>query len=172
VADPILFDKFREYYIALPPGYNNSVPLPLVLSFHGFYDEAIDMQKTDKLMYMARTESPFIVVHPQGLMDTGTHQPQKPYPQVPRAGIRWFWRYWHQFSGRVVPNTPNAPWCVSQRRDAEPRPNCTLPTAHLELRRQRGLARPARADLRRGQPVRGLGHVPVLPHLSGEHCPE
>ena len=81
VADPILFNKYREYYLALPPGYNNTVPLPLVLSFHGFYDEAIDLQKTDKLMYMARTYSPFIVVHPQGLMDTGTHQPQKPYPQ-------------------------------------------------------------------------------------------
>ena len=52
VADPILFNKFREYYLALPPGYNNTVPLPLVLSFHGFYDEAIDMQKTGASVFL------------------------------------------------------------------------------------------------------------------------
>ena len=76
VADPILFNKFRECkppshaavacadhphfetrslvitdYLALPPGYNNTVPLPLVVSFHGFYDEAIDMQKTGALSF-------------------------------------------------------------------------------------------------------------------------
>ena len=105
VADPILFNKFREYYLALPPGYNNTQPLPLVLSFHGFYDEAIDMQKTDKLMYMARTESPFIVVHPQGLMDTGTHQPQKPYPQ----------RTWN-CGGTVGSPGPLGPTCDTANR--------------------------------------------------------
>jgi poly(3-hydroxybutyrate) depolymerase len=105
VADPILFNKYREYYLALPPGYNNTTPLPLVLSFHGFYDEAIDMQKTDKLMYMARTYSPFIVVHPQGLMDTGTHQPQKPYPQ----------RTWN-CGGTVGSPGPLGPTCDTNNR--------------------------------------------------------
>lgn len=41
------------------------MPHSIIFGFHGFYDEAIDMQKTDKLMYMSRTGGNFIVVHPQ-----------------------------------------------------------------------------------------------------------
>ena len=80
--DEMLFNKFREYYLFLPKAWNNTEPLPLTVSFHGFYDEAIDLEKTDKLMAMSiQTGGSFIAVHPQGMMDTGTRTPQVPYPQ-------------------------------------------------------------------------------------------
>ena len=75
--DEMLFNKFREYYLYLPKKFNNTEPLPLTISFHGFYDEAIDQEKTDKLMAMSiQTGGSFIAVHPQGMMDTGTRTPQ------------------------------------------------------------------------------------------------
>jgi len=57
---------------------------------------------------MARTsENPFIVVHPQGLMDTGTHQPQSPYPQ----------RTWN-CGGTVGSPGPLGPTCDTENRTA------------------------------------------------------
>jgi poly(3-hydroxybutyrate) depolymerase len=82
VDDEMLFNKYREYYLFLPENMSNTEPLPLTISYHGFYDEAIDLEKTDKLMAMSiETGGSFIVVHPQGMMDTGTRTPQVPYPQ-------------------------------------------------------------------------------------------
>ena len=50
------------------------------------YDEAIDLEKTDKLMAKsaqmgkAGEGGSFITVHPQGMMDTGTMTPQVEHP--------------------------------------------------------------------------------------------
>lgn len=76
VDDPLLFNPYREYYLYLPPNYTNTKPLPIVFAFHGFYDEAIDAEKTDKLMYVAKETRQLIVVHPQGLMDCGSRRCQ------------------------------------------------------------------------------------------------
>ena len=84
------------------------MPLPVIFSYHGFYDEAIDMQKIDKLMHESEAAAPsgggFIAVHPQGLMDCGRKRCQVPYPQ----------RTWNCGGTSLSPG-PLGPTCVTNR---------------------------------------------------------
>jgi polyhydroxybutyrate depolymerase len=58
--------KEREYYVHLPPGYDGTTPVPLVLGLHGGGGTAEDF---DKLSHMSATADAhgFIAVYPQGL---------------------------------------------------------------------------------------------------------
>ncbi|MGD8717514.1 MAG: PHB depolymerase family esterase [Candidatus Zixiibacteriota bacterium] len=58
--------KDREYYVHVPPGYDGTTPVPLVLGLHGGGGTA---DKFDKLSHMSATADAhgFIAVYPQGL---------------------------------------------------------------------------------------------------------
>ena len=76
IADPLLFDPYREYMVYVPPGFDNNRPLPVIYSFHGFYSSAEAKSDTDKLIrkseeLVARNESGFILVYGQGMADCG-----------------------------------------------------------------------------------------------------
>jgi poly(3-hydroxybutyrate) depolymerase len=76
VEDPLLFNKFRDYYVFVPEGTDNTKPLPVVYSFHGFYSSATHMASADNLINKSRSEAAanrtgFIVVYGQGMADCG-----------------------------------------------------------------------------------------------------
>lgn len=48
--DPLLIDPYREYFVYLPKGYNNTEPLPVVYSFHGYYSSAEHKMQQDNFI--------------------------------------------------------------------------------------------------------------------------
>lgn len=75
LADPLLYDPYREYFVYLPEGFNNSVPLPAIYSFHGFYSSAEVKIDDDHFVWKLeedlapKAERGFIAVYGQGLAD-------------------------------------------------------------------------------------------------------
>ena len=75
IDDPLLFNPFREMFVYTPVGYDNSVPLPVVYSFHGYYSDAATKMTDDHFMWKieddlkAKAEQGFIVVWGQGMGD-------------------------------------------------------------------------------------------------------
>lgn len=60
---------YREYILDVPSGYDENVPTPLVINFHGFGDCASDYSKTIGDFYnftQLANEENIIVVYPQG----------------------------------------------------------------------------------------------------------
>jgi polyhydroxybutyrate depolymerase len=57
-------DRLRSYRIHVPPSYDGSNPVPLVLVFHGFPDNAHDIQSIG--MNAKADEDGFIAVYPNG----------------------------------------------------------------------------------------------------------
>ena len=56
----------RSYEIHVPPGYDGTTPLPLVLSFHGFTSSGLGQQRLTGMDVTADRES-FLVAYPNGL---------------------------------------------------------------------------------------------------------
>ena len=54
--DPLLYDRFREYFVYVPPGYYNTKPLPVIYSFHGFYSDAAKKSSDDKLIQLLQAQ--------------------------------------------------------------------------------------------------------------------
>jgi len=57
-------DRLRSYRIHIPPSYDGSNPVPLVVVFHGFPDNAHDIQSIG--MNAKADEEGFIAVYPNG----------------------------------------------------------------------------------------------------------
>jgi len=68
VKDPNHPSGRRHYALYVPVSYNPSAPTPLVLDFHGFYDDARSEAKEDGVTLAAHQEG-FIVAYPNGLGD-------------------------------------------------------------------------------------------------------
>jgi polyhydroxybutyrate depolymerase len=59
----------RSYEIHLPPGYDGSTPLPVVLNFHGFTSSGLQQQESTNMDALADREG-FITVYPNGLYES------------------------------------------------------------------------------------------------------
>lgn len=64
----------RTYRIFVPDGYNTTIPVPLVLSFHGRSQSGSDEEKLTGLsdVFYNNATSPFIAVYPEGEIAPGT----------------------------------------------------------------------------------------------------
>eukprot|EP00040_Diaphanoeca_grandis_P010780 m.55239 g.55239 ORF g.55239 m.55239 type:complete len:412 (-) comp22036_c0_seq2:19-1254(-) len=83
VDDPAMFNKFRQYYLFLPPNYTGDVALPLVFYFPSFYVTAESAMTMSKLYWMSGQQGGnFIIVIPQGMNDCNEMNCQNPYPTV------------------------------------------------------------------------------------------
>jgi hypothetical protein len=76
INDPLLFNPYREYFIYVPPGYDNTRAIPVIYSFHGFYGSAQGKSDQDKLILkseelVAAGGRGFVVVYGQGMADCG-----------------------------------------------------------------------------------------------------
>ncbi len=60
----------REYYLYIPVSYTGDEPVPLVLNFHGFTQDANDYRKFADFRSIADTAG-FIVSYPQGTLFSG-----------------------------------------------------------------------------------------------------
>ncbi len=56
----------RTYELHVPPGYDGSTPMPLVLSFHGFTSTGLAQQESTEMNDLADQEG-FLVAYPNGL---------------------------------------------------------------------------------------------------------
>lgn len=63
--------KAREYRLHVPPGYDGTKPLPLVLNFHGYSSNA-SQQQIFSQMDGKSDSAGFVLVYPQGLPNPGT----------------------------------------------------------------------------------------------------
>ncbi|CAE8638407.1 unnamed protein product [Polarella glacialis] len=68
VHDPLLSHGFRRYALYIPASYDGTSPVPLVLDFHGFYDDFVSEAKEDGMRLAAEREG-FIVAYPNGKGD-------------------------------------------------------------------------------------------------------
>tara|TARA_B110000208_G_scaffold186576_1_gene243319 strand:- start:105 stop:1505 length:1401 start_codon:yes stop_codon:yes gene_type:complete len=98
LADPLLYNPYRDVYIYLPAGFDNTVPLPIVYSFHGFYSSALVKMNDDRFMWKnkilaSKNLTGFIAVHPSGMADSGTQEGYSPSaPGNPEST----WNVWGQ----------------------------------------------------------------------------
>lgn len=75
----------RTYTIFIPESYDPDVPLPVVVSSHGWGGTSLEDACDSGLTAVAKNTSEFIVVHPQGRFDYG-------------SGRNTAWASWH-FNG-------------------------------------------------------------------------
>ena len=68
LEDDALGPVVREYIVQFPPGYDNTVPLPLVLDVHGWKWSAY-LQRYDTAWGKLGEEENFLVVWPNGMGD-------------------------------------------------------------------------------------------------------
>jgi polyhydroxybutyrate depolymerase len=59
----------RSYELHVPPSYDGSTPLPLVLSFHGFASTGLTQQESTQMDDLADREA-FLVAYPNGLYNS------------------------------------------------------------------------------------------------------
>jgi hypothetical protein len=72
VDDPRIFDKFRQYRMYLPPGYNSTTPLPVVFYFPSFYTNAQEAFFSSKLFWESGQQGGnFIIAVLNGENDCG-----------------------------------------------------------------------------------------------------
>ena len=57
-SDPLLYDPYRDYYVYVPDGYENTKPLPVVYSYHGFYDSAEGQMTEDRFINLIEDDLP------------------------------------------------------------------------------------------------------------------
>jgi polyhydroxybutyrate depolymerase len=55
----------REYDVHVPPGYDGSVPVPLVLDFHGYTSNPMEQASTSGLRSISNAEG-FLIAYPRG----------------------------------------------------------------------------------------------------------
>jgi hypothetical protein len=86
--DPLLIDPYREFYVYLPKGYNNNVPLPVIYSFHGYYSSAELAMHDDDFIWKLeqdlakKHQQGFVLVYGQGMADCGkAHCYDEPWPE-------------------------------------------------------------------------------------------
>jgi len=65
----IVDGRARVYDVHVPPGYDGSTPMPLVLDFHGFTSNKDEQALVSGMKPLADAEG-FIVIHPQGVSDS------------------------------------------------------------------------------------------------------
>ena len=75
-GDPLLFNRYREYFIYVPTGYDNTQAIPVIYSFHGFYSSAETKSSDDKLMLKSEElvqagGKGYVLVYGQGMADCG-----------------------------------------------------------------------------------------------------
>jgi len=109
--DPLLIDPYREYFAYLPKGFDNTRPLPVVYSFHGYYSSAERKMQQDKFVekiekhLVPNGKSGFVVIYGQGMNDCGTpHCYDEPYNQ----------RSWNVFGNSESPG-PQGHTCDQNR---------------------------------------------------------
>merc|ERR1712232_238989 len=105
--DPNLIDPYREFFVYLPKGHNNSVPLPVIYSFHGYYSSAELASHDDDFMWKLEKDlakkhkQGFVLVYGQGMADCGQpHCYDEPWPQ----------RTWNVWGATESPG-PRGPTC-------------------------------------------------------------
>ena len=61
--------EMRSYELHVPPSYDGTTPLPLVLSFHGFTSTGLEQQESTEMNPLADREG-FLVAYPNGLYNS------------------------------------------------------------------------------------------------------
>ncbi|MCF8368496.1 MAG: T9SS type A sorting domain-containing protein [Bacteroidales bacterium] len=61
----------REYILYIPPNYTGSIPVPLLLNFHGYGSNATEQMNYGDFRPVSDTAG-FLIVHPQGTLFNGT----------------------------------------------------------------------------------------------------
>lgn len=111
IDDPLLYDPYREFFVYLPKGYNNTLPLPVVYGFHGYYNSAENKMAEDDFMWKIekdlkkKHQRGFILVYGQGMADCGKeHCYVEPWPERT-------WNVW----GLTESPGPRGPTCFPNR---------------------------------------------------------
>jgi polyhydroxybutyrate depolymerase len=65
----IVDGRSRVYDVHVPPSYDGSTPVPLVIDFHGFTSNKEEQALVSGMISLSDTEG-FIVIHPQGISDS------------------------------------------------------------------------------------------------------
>lgn len=94
----------RTHWVHLPPTYNASAPLPLVLAFHGWWGSGREFERVSGFSD-ASDRHDFIVVYPDGNDDN-------PNPPPPWMARETKWRSWNAAGSARSPG-PEGPICYA-----------------------------------------------------------